>query len=77
MEERAELFFPDQRGQLIVSGEVCGRQTGERGGIEGWLLADGGHQLPGPIDEQGAAGIRFVEEVVEYLLDPLRIAGPE
>jgi len=56
MEERVELRFADEARELVVRAEVRGGESGEGGGVEARLLADGGHELPGTIHEQGRSG---------------------
>jgi hypothetical protein len=69
MEQRIEVGLADQPGKLIVGAEISGRQRGERGRIEGRLLADGRHQLSRPIDQQSAPRVALVEEAMQGLSD--------
>src|SRR5207253_11507945 len=61
------FVLADHLGELIVGTEVGGREGGEGGGVELGSVADGGDELAGAIDQQGAAGVRVAQERQEML----------
>jgi hypothetical protein len=73
VKERVELGLADEAGELVVGAEVGGGERREGGGVEPRLLADGGDQLAGAVDEQRAAGVAVIEELLERLLNRAEI----
>src|SRR5690349_3700017 len=74
MDQGRELVLADHFRELVVGAEVGGGEGSEGGRIELRRLAHGRHELPGPIDEQGAAGVRVTQERLEVLLNLLEVA---
>ena len=67
VEQRVEIVLADQLRQLVVGAEVGRGERGEGRRIEVRLLADGGDELPGAIDEQRAARVAVGEKPLQRL----------
>src|SRR5687768_15447117 len=65
VKEGIELGLADQAGELVVGAEVRRGERRECRRVEARLLTDGGDELSRSIDEQRAARIAVVEELLE------------
>ena len=69
MEQRVEIRFADEPGQLVIGAEIGRRQRGKSRRVEVGLLPHGRDQLPRAIHKERAPGVAVEEELLERMRD--------
>src|SRR5690606_10600217 len=73
VEQHRELALADQLGEAVRGGDVAGGQRREAGGVELIDLAGGRDLLAGAVDEEDRAGVGFLTEFLQRLVQALKL----